>query len=194
MSEKKKVKKEEKDELYEDVVFEEEENASGFSPASTKKLRERLKKAVEEKQEYLDGWQRAKADLVNLRKSFEEERGAIKNRAEANLITELLPVFDSFEMAFKNKDAWEAVDTNWRVGVEYIHQQLHSIMKEYGVSRINTDGQIFDPRFHVSVEMIPTNEKEKDGTIEKTVHYGYMKGEMVLRPAQVVVYDYKQEN
>ena len=177
-------------EEVEDIVIEETETVSGFSSSGEKKLREKLKKAVEEKQEYLAGWQRAKADLVNAKKDFAEERKKIVNRAHEDFVLDLLPVFDSFDMAFKNKEAWEAVDPSWRVGVEYIHNQLHTIMNENGVSRIEAEGQKFDPRLHVSVEVKETDDESKDDIIERIVHNGYVKGEKILRPAQVIVYGY----
>lgn len=191
------VNMEEDRDIQDDITIEPEEESSGLSSLSTnptKRLREKLKKAVEEKQEYLDGWQRAKADLINAKREFEEERKKIIGRAHEDLIMELLPVFDSFDMAFKNKEAWEAVDANWRVGVEYIHNQLHSIMREYGVKTIEAEGQKFDPRFHISVETTATEDRLKDGIIERIVHNGYMKNDIVLRPAQVVVFEFKTNN
>ncbi|PIP87009.1 nucleotide exchange factor GrpE [Candidatus Campbellbacteria bacterium CG22_combo_CG10-13_8_21_14_all_36_13] len=187
------MSKKEEEKIEDDFVVEPEEEISGFSSPAQKKLREKLKKAVEEKQEYLDGWQRAKADLVNAKREFEDERKKIIGRANEDMIMELLPVFDSFDMAFKNKEVWEAVDANWRTGVEYIHNQLHSIMREYGVSRIEAEGKKFDPRFHISVETKNTEDEAKDDIIERVVHNGYMKGEVVLRPAQVVVFEFKSE-
>ena len=35
-------------------------------------------------------------------------------------------------MAFKDKEAWEKVDSNWRSGVEYIHSQLVKTLEENG--------------------------------------------------------------
>jgi len=184
---------EEDKDIQDDITIEPGEESSGLSSLSTnstKRLREKLKKATEEKQEYLAGWQRAKADLVNAKRDFEDDKKKIIGRAHEDLIMELLPVFDSFDMAFKNKEAWEAVDSNWRTGVEYIHNQLHSIMRDYGVSRIEAEGKKFDPRLHTPVEVIDTDEEEKDDIIDHIVHNGYMKGDVVLRPAQVAVYVY----
>src|SRR5688500_18315098 len=63
---------------------------------SIAKLRERLKTCVEEKQKYLDGWQRDKADFLNARKRSEEEKKEFLKFANENLIAELLPVLESF--------------------------------------------------------------------------------------------------
>jgi len=112
---------------------------------TVKKLRGQLKAALEEKQTYLTGWQRDKADFVNARKrDAEAQKEMIKFSNEA-LITELIPVLDSFNMAFANKDAWEKVDKNWRTGVEYIASQLQRALEDNGLKEIDPTGQKFDP-------------------------------------------------
>ena len=93
-----------------------EENAA----AMIKKLREKLKKAESEKQEYLTGWQRDKAEFINARKRDQEDKQSFIKFANENLVSELIPVMESFDMAMGNKEAWETVDKNWRIGVEYI--------------------------------------------------------------------------
>jgi len=77
----KKQKKNTNDDIIDDVVYDEEVSAD-----PTKKLRDRLKTCVEEKQEYLDGWQRAKADFFRIlyhscafRKEFEVGIGLFAN-------------------------------------------------------------------------------------------------------------------
>lgn len=178
------------EEVIEDITIEEitpEEGASsGFGTPKEKKLRAELKKAISEKQEYLAGWQRAKADLVNAKKEFEEQRKRISSFANESMANEILPVLDSFDMAFSNKEAWEAIDENWRKGVEYIHTQLVGILKDHGVEEIKTDGEKFDPMSHISSESIKDGES---GIIARTIQKGYKTKDGVIRPARVVVYE-----
>jgi molecular chaperone GrpE (heat shock protein) len=103
------------DESVSDIVFEDDEEAN-ISPHTLKKLRERLKKCEIEKQEYLVGWQRSKADFVNARRKDTEEREVFAKIAGERVILELLPVVDSFEMAFARRAEWEAVPPEWRAG------------------------------------------------------------------------------
>ena len=65
-----------------------------------------------EKKEYLDLSQRTRADCVNFKKEVESSRAEVKKFATKNLISELLPVLDAYDMAQVNKDAWEKVDQN----------------------------------------------------------------------------------
>ncbi len=78
------------------------EDEAEEGPGLIKKLRERLKKAVEEKQEYLEGWQRSRADFANYKR---EEVGLYADREariKSDFIESLLPTLDSFEMALKH--------------------------------------------------------------------------------------------
>jgi molecular chaperone GrpE len=164
-----------------DVVFEEE--SAGGSSVKIKKLREELKLCQKEKQEYLDGWQRAKADFVNARNEEERRRADTIKFANKELVLEILTVADSFDMAFANKESWEKVDKNWRVGVEYIYNQLLNVLEQNDLKQLVPLGQTFDPNVHTSVESIPVEKKEDDHKILEVVQKGYtMHGSLVRSP------------
>ena len=180
----------EKDTSYDDELSFEETADDGdelTSKDSIKKLRERLKKAEEERKEYLEGWQRAKADYVNAKREEDEERTKATARAKERIIHDLLPVLDSFELAFANKTAWEAVDKNWRIGVEYIFTKLRGVLEEHGVTQVGKVGERFDPRIHQSVESVETEDKNDDEKIVEVMQSGYTIGERVIRAARVKV-------
>ncbi len=176
-------------EKEDDVTFEEENNESDAADGASAitKLREKLKLAVEEKQTYLDGWQRDKAEFVNARKRDEEDKKNLLKYAEANLISELIPALDAFDMAMGNKDAWEKADKNWRVGVEYIYSQLINTFQAHGLTKIDPIGQLFDPNHHHSVAMIETSRKDQDNVVLEVVAYGYSLNGKVIREPQVKV-------
>jgi molecular chaperone GrpE len=156
-----------------------------------KKLREDLKQARKEKEEYLTGWQRAKADYVNLQKEMDQNSGRISLLTKERMLENLLPSIDSFDMAMGNKDAWEKVDPNWRNGVEYIYQQIIAGLSDSGIEKIDTIGIVFDPNLHQSIESISTDDQSKDHTIEKIIQAGFKIGERIIRPARVNVYEFK---
>lgn len=174
-----------------DVVYD-DENASINPSQALKKLREKLKKAEAEKTEYLTGWQRSKADLINARKRDEEDRKNFIKYANEGLIEDLLPVLDSFSMAFANKEAWEKVDKNWRMGVEYIYSQLMSTLERNNITVIDPKGQTFDPNHHISMEMIATEDKAQDGKIIEVIQKGYELNGKVIRAPKVKVGEFKQ--
>ena len=159
-----------------------------LSRDAMKKLRQKLEVCVKEKQEYLLGWQRSKADFVNARKSDEENKGNFIKFANQGLIEELLPVIESFEMAFGNKEAWEKADKNWRMGVEHIYNQLKGVIEQNGLKEINPIGQKFDHLLHEAVKYEQdVTGNIKDGTVTNVLEKGYTLGSKLIKPAKVIV-------
>jgi molecular chaperone GrpE len=170
-----------------ELIPEDGEGNTATGKDTVKDLREKLKKALAEKQEYLDGWQRTKADFVNARKRDEEARKELVAFANQDLIFEILPVLDSFSMAFANKDAWEKVDKNWRLGVEHIYSQLSSALERNGVTAFDPKGQKLDPFRHNAIATIPVTDSAQDHVILEVIQKGYTMNGKVLRPAQVKI-------
>lgn len=150
-------------------------------------IKKELEKVTGERDEYLNGWQRAKADFANARKRMDEEMSAYRKLANEGLIEELIPVLQSFEMAFANKEAWEKADKNWRSGVEYIYSQLKSVLDQNGLKELNPHGEAFDPMVHEAVSFEKTEDASKAGTIVSVTEKGYMLGTKLMKPPKVVV-------
>ena len=112
-----------------------EEEGEGDFREKIKKIREELKVCRKEKEEYLAGWQRAKADFINARKDEEKLRENFLKFAEENLLREFLTIADSPELAIKLRPS---------EGVEQIYSQLRGLLKKYGVSPIESLGKKFD--------------------------------------------------
>ena len=169
-----------------DMSFE-ETNEEGEIDARTtiKKLREKLKKVEGEKQEYLDLSQRTRADYANFKKEVESSRIADRKFATKRFIEELLPVLDSYDMSQGNKEAWEAVDKNWRMGVEYIFAQLRTVLEGEGVTQFGKIGDTFNPELHESMEQMDVENESENDKIVKILQNGYKMNDMILRPARV---------
>lgn len=173
------------------VEFEFNEEGEEDLKKTLKKLRTDLKQAKKEKEEYLTGWQKERADFANFRKQEEDRKVAFSESVRERILSRFLSVIDSFNMAFTNKDAWEKVDENWRKGVEYIYSQMNDIFEEYGVRGVGEVGESFDPNIHESIDVVPTDKKEEDHKVAVVIQKGYKLGERVIRPARVNVYEYK---
>lgn len=174
-----------------DVSFE-ETNDEGEVDAKTtiKKLREKIKALEKEKQEYLDQSLRSRADYMNFKKEVDANKVSDRKFATKRFIEELLPVLDAYDMAQGNKDAWEAVDKNWRMGIEYIFSQLRQVLEREGVTQHGKIGEQFDPNHHESIELVKvTNESEHD-KIVRVLQNGYRMHDSNLRPARVHVGNY----
>jgi len=154
-----------------------------------KKENEELKKKLQEteklKQEYLAGWQRARADLLNYKKEEMERVGHLIEIANENLIFEFLPILDNFEIAEKSLPENLKEDKNVK-GLLQIKRQILDFLKKKGVEEIETVGEKLDLKYHEVVGEVDTDEFET-GTIVEEVQKGYKIGERVLRPAKVKV-------
>lgn len=168
-----------KEENKDDIVIEEE--LSGAD--QLKKIREKLKKCQTERQEYLDGWQRAKADYLNIKKNESDNREKAKLFANESLITEIISVLDSFGMAFSDQNSWEKVDKVWRSGVENIHLQLESILRKNGLEKIGNRGEEFNPDIHEAVG----GEEGDDNKVIRVIRAGYKLNGVTIRPAEVII-------
>lgn len=180
-----------KDDGYNDDIEIEEE---GTQSDTIKDLRKKLKSCQKQRGEYLIGWQRSKADFINARKAFEEEKKEYVSFAKENVLEELLPVADSFDMAFANKEVWEKVDKNWRVGVEYIYSQFITVLEGNGLEQTNPLGKVFNPREHTSVDIVETDKKKEDEHIALVVQKGYLLQDKIIRSPKVKVFSYKKKS
>lgn len=153
-----------------------------------KKLQEKIKTLEKEKIEYLDGWQRARADYANLQKTTDEDKKRFKQVFAETFVRDLLPVVDSFAMAMSNKDAWEKVEPTWRTGVEYIYSQLMTALAEHNLEVFGKIGETFDPSLHEAVSETEIADEKLDHTIASVLQQGYKLGDNILRAARVTVY------
>ena len=178
-------------ELDDVVEFEFNDDGEEDLKKTLKKFRADLKQCKAEKEEYLTGWQKERADFANYKKEEDNRKALFSESMREHILTRFLTVMDSFNMAFTNKEVWDKVDENWRKGVEYIYAQMNGIFEEYGVKAIGEAGENFDPSMHQSVDVVATDKKEDNHKIAAVIQKGYKLGERVLRPARVNVYEYK---
>jgi len=149
-------------------------------------LQEDLERAKAQAAEYLDGWQRARAELANARKRFEKERGEAGQLANGLLIAKLLPALDDLERAIRTVPD-DVRQNTWTDGVVLIQRKLQAILESEGVVPIPVHpGDKFDPTWHEAVTH-EENAECGEGEIIAEVQKGYRYGDQVLRPALVRV-------
>lgn len=161
-----------------DIVLEEstEDGDTGTAEQKLKVLRDRAKKAEAEASENLAGWQRAKADYINLQKRSREDIEMLTSRAAGSVLEELVPVFDSLEAS-----AHDAVV-----------KQLDQALLKLGVIRLRPSvGDVFNPAQEEAVQGVATDDKTKDNTVHSVLQSGYVIGGSIIRPARVIVYHYE---
>lgn len=134
--------------------------------------------------DYFAKWQRAAADLANMRRRHEQERQEYMKQASAMLIAELLPVLDSFDRALASMPP-ELRELTWIDGIVLVERQLRLVLERAGVKPIEAEGQPFNPTEH---EALLHEESDKpEDTVIGELQKGYKLYDRVLRPALVKV-------
>ncbi|MEE8163420.1 MAG: nucleotide exchange factor GrpE [Anaerolineae bacterium] len=169
----------------EEVTVAEEVTEEVEEVSELEALRQELEEAKAQAAEYLDGWQRARAEFANYKKRNEQERQELFKLANTTLITKLLPIFDDFERAFQALPS-NLLSLTWIDGVALIYRRLQAILEAEGLTLIETEGQSFDPLLHEAVTYEESAEHE-EGQIIGEVQRGYKLGDRILRPALVRV-------
>ncbi|MCB8919588.1 MAG: nucleotide exchange factor GrpE [Ardenticatenaceae bacterium] len=170
-----------------------ETNGNGQAPAGAAEatgeltLEERLAQAELQAAEYLDGWQRARAEFANARRRMEREREDAYRNATADLVVKLLPVIDDFDLAFANVPD-EIAGHSWFTGIQLVQRKLQGILGSVKIEPIAAVGQPFDPNYHDAIMKRP-DANYASGTIVEELRTGYKLGERVIRPSLVVVAD-----
>ncbi len=143
-----------------------------------------LTKCQKERDEYLDGWKRAKADLINYKKDETKRFENVVMFSNESLVRELINVLDSFDLALVALEAEN--DSKKEKGLYLIRQQLEDLLKRVGLERIIVSvGQPFDPGLQEAIASIESDKPA--GTVIEEVEKGYLLNGKLIRPARVKV-------
>ncbi len=128
---------------------------------------------------------RLQADFENFRKRTQRERSELYVRANEDLVEQLLPVLDTFELGMANAEK-SGADSSILEGFALVHQQTLATLKRFGLEPLNAEGEPFDPHHHEAITHMPSADVAADSVIAQT-RRGYRLGDRLLRAAQVVV-------
>lgn len=162
-----------------------DEAAAAPAAETEASLKEELAAVQARLAEYLDGWQRARAELSNYRKRVEREQAEFSKYANGTLITRLLPILDDLQRAFQTLPA-DLRGLTWVEGIALIERKLNAILESEGLSAIEAVGRHFDPTIHQAVLQEETDQHE-DGVVVAEFQKGYKLYDRVLRPSYVKV-------
>ena len=132
-------------------------------------------------EELTDTLKRLQAEFENFSKRTEKEKTEFVKYAHADIVTSILPVLDSFELALRNSGDHE----KFVQGIKMIYAQLYSLLESEGLKPISAEGQQFDPYRH---EVLMKGESDKsEGTILEEFQKGYMLNDRVIRHSKVKI-------
>jgi molecular chaperone GrpE len=153
---------------------------------------EELTAKAEKADEYLELAKRTKADFENYRKRASRETAVAQERGVAKLAKELLPAVDNLDRAVEaaksNADAAQQGNGTATLvdGIKLVHSEVINALARAGIERFSPEGERFDPQQHEAIAQQPVPGKES-GTVVEVYQRGYRLGDVVIRPARVVV-------
>jgi len=136
-------------------------------------------------EDYLDLLRRTKAEFVNYKRRIEQERADESKYAITQIILKLLPIMDDLRRAQESMPE-QIARTDWAGGMKLIEKKLAMMLEDEGVSKIEAEGQDFDPQQHEALSYEESEEYE-DGKVKAVFDNGYRLNGRVIRPAKVAV-------
>jgi molecular chaperone GrpE len=151
---------------------------------------EELERQVAEKDkqiaEYLAKYRNAASEFEEARLRLRREIAKDIERSRRDILSDLLEVLDNLDRALDSARQGGSQDALLQ-GVEMVRRQFLSKLESFGVKRIESDQQPFDPMLHEAISSVPAQTPDQDGLVIGTVRTGYRIGDDVLRPAAVAV-------
>ncbi len=148
-------------------------------------LQHELDQAKAQAHEYLEGWQRARAEFANYKKRVTRDQEESRMRIAAETLTKYLGVIDDLERALKERPE-DGEAAAWAEGIELIYRKMYGVLDMEGVEIIEADGEHFDPTLHEAISH-DESEDHEEGEVIEVVQPGYRMGDRILRPAMVRV-------
>ena len=199
---KEEIKEEEKDLTEKDQKKDSKKKTTKKSAASKKKqvldvqlneIQQQLLDITKERDELQTFAEEAKdqslrslAELENVRRRKEQEKNDAIKFANEQLIIDLLPILDSFDLAINQMDSKDSNLESLVTGVQLIKKQLDQFLNKFGVVRIAAIDQPFDPNLHQGISQESHPDKDEN-TVIKEMQPGYQLNDRVIRPSMVVV-------
>ena len=141
-----------------------------------------LETAQEKIEELTNDLKRLQADFDNYRKRVDKNNEDFKKYQSADLVTKLLPIIDTFEIAIKNSSDLQ----KYKEGTELIYAELISVLKNEGLQKIDAKGKTLDPYYHDAMMAVEVKDTKPD-TIIEVLQEGYKLKERVIRHSKVKI-------
>lgn len=177
----------ENNKINEDKEIRQEEPEKTLEEAE--ELRKKIEQLEKEKKEYLNGWQRERANFLNYKKDEERRFQEVIKFANERLIKSLISIMDSLESAIESVNKNEKVQQNdgYLKGLLLIYSQMKDLLEKEGVEIVNpSKGEEVDPRFEEVISEVKTTEVPEN-RIYQVLEKGYILRGKVIRPARVIV-------
>jgi molecular chaperone GrpE len=165
---------------------ESEEGRRSSKPTYVEELERQVADKDRQVQEYIAKYRGAAQEFEDARLRLRREISKDIERGRREILADLLEVVDNLDRAIESAKQSASLDTLLQ-GVDMVRRQFLAKLEGFGVKRIETADQRFDPELHEAVTTVPAATADHDGMIAGVVRQGYRIGDDVLRPAAVAV-------
>ena len=164
-------------------------SGSSLKPTYVEELEQQLAEKDRQLQDAIARYRQASAEFEESRLRLRREISKDLERGRREILADLLDVVDNLDRAIDAARASTGPDKMDALlqGVELVRRQFLNKLEGFGVTRIDSEGQRFDPSLHEAISTLPAASPEQDGLILGVVRHGYRIGDDVLRPAAVAV-------
>ena len=145
------------------------------------RLRKKVEKLEQEKEDLILQLHRNLADFENYKKRAERHQEDFKRFANQELLQDVITVVDDIEKVINYSN-----DDSVVTGINFTLAKINTTLKKFNVEPIDALGQQFNPKFHQAMSLEETDEYT-DNTILSELQRGYMIHDRLLRPSMVVV-------
>lgn len=164
-------------------------SSTSLKPTYVEELEQRLQEKDRQLQDAVSRYRQASSEFDESRLRLRREISKEIERGRREILADLLDVVDNLDRAI---DAARGSATTGGMdalvqGVDLVRRQFLAKLEGFGVTRIESEGQAFDPSLHEAVSTVPATHPDQDGVIVGVVRHGYRIGQDVLRPAAVAV-------
>ncbi|MBT5486662.1 MAG: nucleotide exchange factor GrpE [Deltaproteobacteria bacterium] len=181
-----KLKKEKANGNIEEVTATEISDTSADNKETASIEEDLLEKERIRAQNMEDRFLRVNAEFENYKKRMIRESSDRLKYFHLDLIKELLPSLDNLERAISHAKSENNDVDSMIEGLEMVNKMTHEVFEKYGVSRVDTTGEVFDPNFHQAVGVVESDSVPENHIVEECLG-GYLLHDRIIRPAMVRV-------
>ena len=163
-----------------------EDTRGSGKPTYVEALEQQIAEKDKQVQEYLAKYRQASSEFEEARLRLRREVSKDVERSRRDLLSEFLEVLDNLDRAVDSASGGASPDALLQ-GIEMVRRQFHAKLESFGVRKIDTDNQPFDPSLHEAISSVAAASPDQDGLVVGTIRAGYRIGDEVLRPAAVAV-------
>ncbi len=145
-----------------------------------------LKKERIRAQNMEDRFLRVNAEFENYKKRMIRESSDRLKYFHLDFIKELLPSLDNLERAISHAKSENNDVDSMIEGLEMVNKMTHEVFEKFGVSKVDTIGEVFDPNFHQAVSVVESDSVPENHIVEECLG-GYLLHDRIIRPAMVRV-------